>query len=339
MKSLTYLREYKELNLTKGTKPMNLPATLQNIQDLEASYKASTIASRDQGNKISESISMLQLSEVDGAIATAIATIEGMTRKGQGKSSFFAKIPLLGGMIQKAADNLDEQQIRSGKMVEVVNRLFTSLDDKQKNISSVMSTLYDLREKMLQEQEHLLEQDAAGTVLAQEDGMTGFKAKNVLVQVKHSLTKQHDRIQIIETTIQAAQASSLQICAMLPSLQGELVSEMAIQAGLQELKEYKQIFDTTVDLVADINQRNNESMKAVLLDVVDLAVNTKSDIARLEATANSREKFQQELKNKMQKAVATRDKQLEKLTEIRLIQGDDVSTNNLLGFTTSERDE
>lgn len=333
MKSLTDLVEFKNF---KGKPKMNLPATIQNIQDLEASYKASTIASRDQGNKISESISMLQLSEVDGAIATAIATIEGMTRKGQSKASFFSKIPVIGGLIQKAADNLDEQQIRSGKMVEVVNRLFVSLDDKQKNIASVMGTLYDLREKMVAEQELLLQQDAAGTILAEEDGMVGFKAKNVLVQVKHSLTKQHDRIQIIETTIQAAQASSLQICAMLPSLQGELVSEMAIQAGLQELKEYKQIFDTTVDLVADINQRNNESMKSVLLDVVDLAVNTKSDIARLEATANSREKFQQELRTKMQKAVATRDKQLEKLTEIRLIQGNDVSSDNLLGFSTLE---
>lgn len=333
MKAFTDLIEYKQ---SKGTTTMNLPATIQNIQDLEQSYKASTLASRDQGNKISESISMLQLSEVDGAIATAIATIEGMTSKGQTKASFFGKIPLIGSLIQKAANDLDEKQIRSGQMVEVVNRLFTSLDNKQKNISSVMGTLFELREKMIAEQHSLLDQDAAGTVLAEDNGMVGFKAKNVLVQVKHSLTKQHDRIQIIETTIQAAQASSLQISAMLPSLQGELVSEMAIQAGLQELKEYKQIFDTTVDLVADINQRNNESMKAVLLDVVDLAVNTKSDIGRLEATAASREKFQQELRTKMQKAVKLRDEQLVKLTEVRKIQGNDISTNNLLGFCTND---
>ena len=56
MKSLTDLVEFKNF---KGNTKMNLPATLQNIQDLESSYKASTIASRDQGNKISETISML----------------------------------------------------------------------------------------------------------------------------------------------------------------------------------------------------------------------------------------------------------------------------------------
>ena len=332
MKSLTELKMYKEHQMTEQSNETGL--IIHNIDELENNYKAFSQASKSQGNKIADSISMLQLNEVNDSIANAISTIEGMTDKGApGRKSFFAKIPVIGTLVNKAADNLDERNIKSGQMVDVINRLFNSLDSKQKNIGTVMHTLYGLRDQMASEHSQLLIQDESATILSQEDNMTGFKAKNLQVQVKQSLIKQKDRIQIIDTTIQAAQASSLQISSMLPSLQGELVSEMAIQAGLQELKEYNQIFHTTVDLVNEISEQNEESMQEVLLDVVKLSVNDTMSADRLKKTQTKRKAFQSKLRNELSEAKVNREKKIEVLTEIRIEQGNDINNDNLIGYS------
>jgi hypothetical protein len=92
---------------------------------------------------------------------------------------------------------------------------------------------------------------------------------------------------------------------------------MAIQSGLQELKEFKQIFDTTIGVVEELNATNNSTMKTVMLDVVDLAISRPNDIAKLENLNSERVKFKGQLQAKMDNAKKEQEKGLLVLAGVR----------------------
>lgn len=284
------------------------------IEQLEKDYQTFAASSRDIGKNIANSVSMLQLDNVNESVADAVVQIESLTNK----TGTLRKLPFLGRFIIKAQDTMKEEQLRTGKMVEVVDRLFSSLNDKKDNIVSVMGTLFDLKEQLADEVTTMVTKEGQAQEIAVEGkGVDALKARNLLVQVQQSIIKAKDRVQIIDATVRSAEASTIAISSLLPTLQGELITEMAIQSGLQELKEFKQIFDTTIQVVEDLNVTNNRNMKEVMLDVVDLAISRPNDIARLENLNADRVKFKDQLQDKMDKAKREQEKGLNVLSEVR----------------------
>lgn len=298
-----------------------------NITTLKTQFESFAEEQRDIGKSIANSVSMLQLDQVQEAIAGAVVEIEKVTNKTKEKS-FFHKIPGLGRFISEAQESHEEQKIREGSMVEVVDRLFESLSAKRDNIVSVAHMLYDLKER-LQNQVGLLEQQEVEVLaIVNEDTKDSFEAKNLLVQVQPVITKAVDRIDIIDVTIKSAQVSAEKISAMLPTLHGDLITELSIQAGLQELQDFKAIFDATVDVVEDLSATNNTTMGKVLYEVADLAVNkpTAKAIARIESTSQQKAELAAKIKAKMAEATQERENALEVLAEARVAQ-----QHNLLG--------
>ena len=286
------------------------------IEQLEKDYKEFASNSRDIGKSIAKSVSMLQLDDVNESVAGAVIQIERLTNKTE--TSALSKLPFFGRFITKAKASVEEEQLRTGKMVEVVDRLFKSLDAKKDNIVTVMHTLFDLKEQLANEVNVMIAKEAEAVDISQNgDDISKFKARNLLIQVQQSIVKAKDRVQIIDATARSAEASTTAISSLLPSLQGELITEMAIQAGLQELKEFKQIFDVTIGVVEELNTTNNSTMKSVMLDVVDLAISRPNDIAKLENLNSDRAKFRDQLQNKMDKAKAEQAKGLEVLATVR----------------------
>lgn len=302
---------------------------MTSITQLEQQFEVFTADQRDLGKSISTSISMLQLDQVQEAIASAVVEIEKVTNKSE-KASIFQKIPLLGKFISAAKESSAEEQLREGNMVEVVDRLFNSLSAKKDNIVSVANTLFDLKEKLQTQVIGLTSQEEEVKQIAyvEKESRDTFQAKNLLVQISPTIQKAVDRIDVIDVTIKSAQVSASKISALLPSLHGDLITELAIQAGLQELKDFKQIFDATVDVVEELSATNNTTMNEVLLDVADLAVNkpTTKALARIESTNAARIKLSGEIRAKMKEAVIQRDVALETISEARQAQ-----THNLLG--------
>jgi len=293
---------------------------MTNIEQLELDYQAFANSSKDIGKGIAHSVSMMQLDVVNESVASAVIQIEQMANKGQERSAF-AKIPYFGKFIDKAKASVKEEQLRTGKMVEVVDRLFESLNAKKENIVSVMGTLFELKNQLSNEVDVMIEKEALALEIAEDqDSLSGLKARNLLVQVQQSIVKAKDRVQIIDATVRSAEASTMAISSLLPTLQGELITEMAIQSGLQELKEFKQIFDLTIETVESLNTTNNSSMKEVMLDVVDLAISRPHDIARLESLNSDRSKFRDKLQAKMDAAKKEQVKGLEVLANVRSTQ-------------------
>ena len=291
------------------------------IAQLEQQYEDFSANARDIGRGIADSVSMMQLDAVQESIASAVVEIESVTNKTD-KKSFFENIPGLGRFITKVKEDANEEELRNGNMVEVVDRLFNSLNAKKKNIETVAGSLYDLKERLIDQIESLESQEQAVQLIAYEDTADSFKAKNLLVQITPTLSKAIDRVDVISITIKSAQVSAQKISAMLPSLHGDLITEMSIQAGLQELKDFKQVFDATVDVVEELSATNNKTMGEVLRDVADLAVNkpTAKALARIENTNADRAKLAQDIKEKMSLAVKQQDKALQVMSVARQAQ-------------------
>ena len=288
------------------------------ISVLEKNYEDFTQKSKTIGKKIATTVSMLQLDSVNESVATAVLQMEGMVSK---KPSRFESIPLIGKLMVKAKDNIEHQTLKNASMVEVVDRLFSSLTEKKDNMMQVMETLFGLKELLIEDVKFMIDQESLAKNIAIEGvGIETTKAKNLLVQVSQSIIKSRDRIGIIDATCKSAEASTIAVSQLLPALQGELITEMAIQAGLQELKDFKEIFDNTLSVVNELSQENNSSMIKVLEDVVDLTVVRSTDIVRLENNANARNKTQSDLMAKMTKARADQEKEIETLGRIRQTQ-------------------
>ena len=298
---------------------------MKTIEQLASEYEAFAATSRDIGKSIASSVSMLQLDAVQESIASAVIEIEKVTNK-TNKKSFFESIPGLGKFITKA--KADEENLKSGNMVEVVDRLFESLNAKRQNIETVAMSLYDLKERLLEQIKCLEKQEKEVLEVSKVDGADSFKAKNLRVQIAPVLGKSIDRVDIINVTIKSAQVSAQRISSMLPSLHGDLITEMSIQAGLQELKDFKQVFDATVDVVEELSATNNSTMGEVLRDVADLAVNkpTTKALARISNTNQERIKLAEDIKAKMISARKQQDEALVVLSEARQTQ-----QHNLLG--------
>lgn len=299
--------------------------TKYNIAELETNVNSFFSSSNEISNRINESISMLQLDSVQESIAESVVQIEQLSNKPE--KSFAAKIPFLGKYWEKAAEKTAEENLKSGGMTETVDRLFGALSSKRENILSVMENLFQLKEQLEVEVGTLGEQhEIAEYISANGSGMEQVKARNLLVQIKEASVKTRDRVQILGATIQAAEASTVRISAMLPQLQSDLVTELGIQAGLQELKEFKQVFDATVDVVKEVQGENHTGVQDVMLDLVDLAVNQGTSVAQLENFEKQRQDFSEKIKTKMDKAYAEQTKSLQKLTDIQ-------ASGNMLTFT------
>jgi len=320
MKSLINLKAYEQY--------VPKEPTMTTVAELERQYENFSASTRDIGKGIARSVSMLQLDEVQETIASAVIQIEKVTNKTD--KSAFSKLPFLGKYFQKAKEEIKEEQLKSGSMTEVVDRLFEALLAKKENIVSVADTLYNLKDKLIQEVQGLEQQESQVLEITHNDGSEGFKARNLLVQIQPTLIGAKDRIGVIDATIRSAEVCSTKISSMLPALHGGLITEMSIQAGLQELSDFKQVFDATVDVVEDLNRTNNESMNKVLLDVVDLAVSnpTKNAVSRIENLNKDRSELQMKVKAKLAKATQEQQKTLESLAEVRQAQ-----TSNLLNFS------
>lgn len=291
---------------------------MNEISVLEKNYAEFTNTSKTIGSKIAESVSMLQLDSVNDSVAEAVLQMESMVSKSPSK---FAQIPLIGKYLTKAKDNYKEQELKSSKMVDVVERLFASLTTKKDNMMNVMETLFSLKELLIKEVTFMIEQESlAKTISVEGQGIDSSKAKNLLVQVSQSIIKSRDRIGIIDATCKSAEATTVAVSQLLPALQGELITEMAIQGGLQELKDFKEIFDSTLEIVNNLSEENNSSMLKVLEDVIDLSVTRPMDIARLENTASQRAQVQGRLKQKLEKARQEQDKNILSLSNMRVTQ-------------------
>jgi hypothetical protein len=292
---------------------------MSKIDQLQEQFQAVHSESLAIGKQYAESIDMLSLGEVKETIAKSIVEMESLVNR---KTSFLERLPWAGKHLAKARDSAKTQSLQSGSMVETVDRLFNTLSKKNDNVMQVMQRIFKIREhvknyvKVLSVQEAEIENylDTAG------DTFEAQRAKNLLVQVKPSIVKARDRMAVMTGTLNSAAVATQTISGMLPSLQGELQTELAINASMNELKEFKDIFDATLDLVEELNYSNNKQIQETLLEVNQLSIQSPRNLKRLEQNQIERQQMNAKLEAQTIQAKQEQDKSLARLSELQKSQ-------------------
>lgn len=290
------------------------------ITKLETQYADLHSQSLDIGKQLASSIDMLSIGDTKELIAKSIVEMESLVNR---KESMLERLPFMGKYFAKARDAAKEETIKSANMVETVERLFTTLKNKKDNMMEIMEEIYKIREFTKQYAEHLDKQKAEITeyldeVRGTDDelSMDATKAKNLLVQVSPSLIKARDNVATMNGILNTAQMAATKISAMLPALQGEMQTELAINAGLSELKEFKEVFDATSDLIHEVSYTNSENLNATILEVTALEVSDPKHVARLEEAQVKRIKLNKQLKEQQTLALENQNKTIDRLEKI-----------------------
>lgn len=297
---------------------------MKTITEYQSAYASSVSKSKEIGKELASSISMLQLDVVKETLATSVVEIESLSNKSTSKS-VLEKLPGMGRWFTKAKEKLRDEQLQNGSMSSAVDRLFKALNEKKQNIEDIAETMFRLKKKLAEECSAMeaLELDMEKSIDIEElKEADVLRAKGLLTQIKPNIIKAKDRQGVITATIASAEQCALQISAMLPMLESEMITELTIQGGLQELKEFKSIYDSTVEIIEDINEQNEVAVKEVLLDVVDMAIvaPTSKALAQLESRNKSRLELQDKLNKKLEQAKINQDSSLKKFNEIRANQ-------------------
>jgi hypothetical protein len=288
-----------------------------NITQLETNYSDMHSQSLKISKSLVKQIDMLSVGEAKELIANSIVEMESLVNR---KTSFFEKMPMFGKYLAKAKDEAKQHQIKSGSMTKAVDRLFHTLNNKNEQMMTVMQEIFKIREHTIQYVAALKEQEAQiEAYLAENDAtesMDALKARNLLVQIKPSILKATDNIATMAGTLNAAGMASTKISGMLPALQGELQTELAINAAATQLKEFKEIFDGTVDLIEELSHQNSKEVRETVLQVTDIQVTNPKHIARLEQNQKDREQLHLELQKRRERAEEDQKDQLNLLTQL-----------------------
>lgn len=292
----------------------------KSITDLQNEFQTVHAESLAVGKQLAESIDMLSIGDVRETIAKSIVEMESMVNR---KSSLLEKLPWAGRYLAKARDAAKAENMQqNGSMVKTVDRLFKTLTKKNESVMDVMERLYGIRQHLTQYVSILREQESQVLAFLEKEGDTfeAQKAKNLLVQIKPSIVKSIDRLEIMSGTLNSAQVASQAISGMLPSLQGELQTELAIKASMTELKEFKDLFENTLDLIEDLNYQNNKDVQETVLEVNQLAIQNPRNLKRLEAAQKERRMLHLELAKRNEEARENQAIALERLTNIQADQ-------------------
>lgn len=290
------------------------------ITKLETQYADLHSQSLDIGKQLASSIDMLSIGDTKELIAKSIVEMESLVNR---KESMLERLPFMGKYFAKARDAAKEETIKSGNMVKTVERLFKTLKNKKDNMMEIMEEIYKIREFTKQYAEHLESQKEEITEYLDEIrgtddelSMDATKAKNLLVQVSPSLIKARDNVATMNGILNTAQMAATKISAMLPALQGEMQTELAINAGLSELKEFKEVFDATSDLIHEVSYTNSQTLNSTILEVTELEVSDPKHIARLEEAQVARFKLNKELGQRRKLALENQNKTIDRLERI-----------------------
>ena len=286
------------------------------VDTLQAQFQQVHSDSLDVGRQLAESIDMLSVGDVKETIANSIVEMEALTNR---KSSFIEKLPWAGKYLAKARDTAKTEMLQTGKMVDTVDRLFLTLKNKNDNVMDVMKRIYSMREHTEQYIEVLLDQESGieDFLAVCPDNFDAQKARNLLVQVKPAIVKARDRLAVMTGTLNSASVASQAISSMLPQLQGELQTELAIKASMNELKEFKDIFDTTLEMVEELNHANNQQIQETVLDVGAMSISNPKNLKRLEQNQLDRQDMHRKLKKQTDEARKEQNLALERFSALQ----------------------
>lgn len=301
--------------------------------------------------RLAEDISMLELDETKEMITNAIAELEAFAGANEAVSiGFMSKIgsgllalpgaKTIAGLVTDVKTESDKQQLASGNIKEAAERLFATLENKQKTLEKTTFSVMEIKTRRDADLGILydLEQELVDIL---EDENTSpkenFQARNMIIQVKEALIQSTSKIDQVGIIIESAQSSTFAITSLLPKIKNNFLDDLTIATGLNHLLQYKEMFDSTLRLVNDIEEHNFAKINKAMIDVVDLNITT-SQTDRLTRMSKGRLEAHDKLIQKTKNQIALQTKSIKELSGVQhdMKQLGDRQTAALLSSKTEE---
>lgn len=301
------------------------------VADLKDRFTTLQDDAYEVSQKLAEDISMLELDETKEMIQQAIAELESFAGANEAVSiGFFGKIgngllalPGVGaiaGAVGAIKDEADKQAIASGNIKDAAERLFATLENKQKTLEKTTYSVMEISQRRNADLVTLEEMEAELIAILENpetDPKENFQARNMIIQVKEALIQSTSKIDQVEIIIESAQSSTFAITSLLPKIKNNFLDDLTISAGLNHLLQYKSMFDETLALVNNIEEHNFAKINQAMIDVVDLNITT-SETDRLTRMSNDRLKAHDQLIDKTKDQI---QKQTKSIAELTVVQG------------------
>jgi len=285
-------------------------------EQLDSEYKTILSKSVKFADKIAQGVNMADLGSARDDL---IAVAQNITQASEVESKSF-----LGRLFQTSKAKAEEEIMKRQSVQEVTDRMFGMLSKRQEKLIKAVQVLEKVDESLKEEATDLMKlESGSNLLLGHEEQLKGSElmvCRNVATQCGVSIMKNQKNQQTVDVVKKTAMELSNRVAQQLPKLKQALNSELTMAQTLNDLREFKEAFDTTTEAIDKISDDNNDQMFEMMEAVIDVDTRDQKDIERIERQDKLNRERTKILQAKMQRANEVQEAKYKKVTEMRKTQ-------------------
>ncbi len=285
-------------------------------EQLDSEYK--TILNKSV--KFADSIAAgVDMADLGSARDDLIAVAQNITQATEVEEKGF-----LGRLFQTSKAKAEAEIMKRQSVQEVTDKMFSMLSKRQDKLIKAVQVLEKVDESLKTEATDLMKlETGSNLLLGHEEQLKGSEmmvCRNVATQCGVSIMKNHKNQQTVDVVKKTAMELSNRVAQQLPKLKQALNSELTMAQTLNDLREFKEAFDTTTEAIDQISDANNDQMFEMMEAVIDVDTRDQKDIERIERQDKLNRERTKILQGKMQRANEMQEAKYHKVTEMRKTQ-------------------
>lgn len=319
----------------------------ESISDLVAMYNSTKKSDTAASAKLTDGFTLKGMDEVKEMVASAMLQIEDLANKGKEQS-------LAGGLTSKALALVDSDNKWVGKwfgnkqealrteaaeqstISEIVTSLRTNIEAKREEVIVLIEETANIRETMISsinvykdinsKVDHIVANAAANT-------RELFDAQQLATRTRSTIaTMETDIKSIIEPLLAGASISVQEIQGLLPTIENDLQSKLAIKAFQQQLQDLHEMTKAVSDLSISAGDKIRSSVNDTIYESIEILGESGVDVARLEKSLDDEKKHQAKVAQITRKVSDKINTNYNKMTALtaKITEGRDEDMSNLL---------
>ena len=231
-----------------------------------------------------------------------------------------AKKGFFGRMFQSAKEKTEDELAKRKTVNEVVDNMFGMLDNRQRKLVKAVQVLEAVDETLKTEEVALTKLEGGSNFLLGDGGLKGSEimvCTSVATQCGVSIMKNQKNQQTVDVVMKTAMQLSSDVSKQLPKLRQALNSELTMSQTLNELREFKEAFDTTTDAIDSLSDANNDQMFEMMNAVLDVQARDTKEVERIDRQSKLNAERTAQLRTKVKAGQQHKIDLHKKVTEMR----------------------
>lgn len=317
------------------------------LEELTNIYNSTKKSDTAASAKLTDGFTLKGMDEVKGMVASAMMQIEDLSNKGKEQTA-------IGGITSKALAVVDSKNKWIGKwfgdkaedlrheahaqstISEIVTTLRTNIEAKREEVVNLIEDTASIRETMLSSisvYKDLSTKVDAIVSAATPNTRALFDAQQLATRTRSTIAVMETDIKsVIEPLLAGASISVQEIQGLLPTIENDLQSKLAIKAFQQQLQDLHEMTKAVSDLSIEAGDKIRSSVNDTIYNSFELLGESGVDVARLEKYAEEEKKHQKKVTDIARKVAGKVSDNYDKMTALshKISEGRDHDMSNLL---------